>query len=69
MISAFKKREVWPHSLILLSLEIKDYDLSAKNFSNIKEIIHRESNELMEDIIRTNESIVEATSALRALIK
>ena len=69
MISAFKKREVWPHSLILLSLEIKDCDLSAKNLSNIKEIIHREPNEIMKNIIRTNESIVETTSVLRILIK
>lgn len=69
MISAFKEREVWPHSLILLSLEIKDYDLSAKNPANIKEIIHRAPNEIMEDIIRINESIVEATSVLRTLVK
>ena len=51
------------------SSEIKDYDLSAKNPANIKEIIHRAPNEIMEDIIRRNESIVKATSALRALIK
>ena len=69
MISAFKKREVWPYSWIVPSSEIKDYDLSAKNPANIKEIIHRAPNEIMEDIIRRNENIVEATSALRALIK
>lgn len=51
------------------SSEIKDYDLSAKNPANIKEIIHRAPNEIMEDIIRTNESIVEVTSVLRTLIK
>lgn len=39
------------------SLEIKDYDLSAKNPVNIKQIIHRAPNEIMEDIIRTNEII------------
>lgn len=69
MISAFKKREVWSHSWIVPSWEIKDYDLSAKNPANIKEIIHRAPNEIMEDIIRTNESIVDATSVLRTLLK
>lgn len=69
VISAFKKREVWPHFLILLSLEIKDCDLSAKNLSNIKEIIRRAPNEIMEDIVRTNESIVNVTSLLRTLLK
>ena len=69
MISAFKKREVWPYSWIVSSSEIKDWDLSAKNPANIKEIIHRAPSEIMEDIIRTNESIVEATSLFCALIK
>ena len=69
MISAFKKREVWPYSWIVPSSEIKDYDLSGENPANIKEIIHRAPNEIMEDIIRTNESIVEATSLLCSLIK
>ena len=69
MISAFKEREVWPHSWIVPSSEIKDYDLSAKNPANIKEIIHRAPNEIMEDIIRINESIVDATSVLRTLVK
>ena len=69
MISAFKKREVWPHSWIVPSWEIKDYDLSAKNPVNIKEIIHRAPNEIMEDIVKTNESIVNVTSLLRALLK
>ena len=69
MISAFKKREVWPHSWIVPSWEIKDYDLSAKNPANIKEIIHRAPNEIMEDIIRKNEIIFAGTSQLRTLIK
>lgn len=51
MISAFKEREVWPHSWIVPYWEIKDYDLSAKNPANIKEIIHRAPNEIMEDIL------------------
>ena len=51
------------------SSEIKDYDLSAKNPANIKEIIHRAPNEIMEDIVKTNESIVNVTSLLRALLK
>lgn len=53
----------------MTSSEIKDYDLSAKNPANIKEIIHRAPNEIMEDIIRTNEIIFEGTSQLRTLIK
>jgi len=51
------------------SSESKDYDLSAKNPVNIKEIIHRAPNEIMEDIVKTNESIVNVTSLLRALLK
>lgn len=69
MISAFKKREVWPHSWIVPSWEIKDYDLSAKNPANIKEIIHRAPNEIMEDIIRTNTNIYQQLDNLQAILK
>lgn len=69
MISAFKKREVWPHSWIVSSSEIKDYDLSAKNPANIKEIIHRAPNEIMQDILEANAKIATHLDNLQSILK
>ena len=43
--------------------------LSAKNPANIKEIIHRAPNEIMEDIIRTNTNIYQQLDNLQAILK
>lgn len=69
MISSVKKREIWSHSWVVPVDQIKDFDLSAKNPSNVKEIIHRAPREILQDIVATNETILEETSLLRTLIK
>lgn len=68
MISAFKKREIWPHSRTVSLSEIKNYDLSAKNPANNKEIIHRDPKEIIEEILSINQKIQDQTFKLRNLI-
>lgn len=59
MIKLFKSKEVWPQSRKISVVDLKDYDLSAKNPAKNQSIIHRAPAEIMKDL-ESNEVSIQA---------
>jgi type I restriction enzyme M protein len=53
----FNTRAITENSWTVNVSDIKDYDLSAKNPNKIKEQIHRDPKEILQDIEKNNERI------------
>jgi type I restriction enzyme M protein len=47
--------------------DIRDYDISAKNPANIKQIIHQTPQEILSKIEQTNQQLVSLTKKLSKL--
>jgi type I restriction enzyme M protein len=56
-LKCFKDKKITENSRKVNVNDIKDYDLSAKNPNKIKETIHRDPKDILEDIEKGNEKI------------
>ncbi len=68
MINSFKNKSTGENSWIVDIADIRDYDISAKNPSKIKEIIHVSPTDILEKIKITNNKIEDLTVQLDKLI-
>lgn len=68
MVKSFTNKTTWDHSWIVPVSKIRDYDISAKNPANIKEIIHRSPTQILLDIESTDHQIAEIRSTLQQII-
>lgn len=68
MVTSFRTKSVWDHSWVVNIKDIRDYDISAKNPANIKEIIHKSPLDILANIQSTNQEILTLTNKLLQLI-
>ncbi len=68
MVACFKNKKTGPHSWIVNINDIKDYDISAKNPANIKEIIHENPKDILAKIENTNKEIEKNMKALKRIL-
>lgn len=68
MVISFKNKTTGDHSWIVSVSDIRDYDISAKNPANIKEIIHQSPSDILHNITSTNQEILTLTNKLSQLI-
>lgn len=69
MVDSFKKRKQWPNSRIVNVNDIKNYDLSAKNPANLKEIIYEDPKIILEKIKDNEKQIQASLKKLENIIK
>jgi len=65
----FNTRAITENSWTVNVSDIKDYDLSAKNPNKIKEQIHRDPKEILQDIEKNNERIAWIMWELKKIVK
>lgn len=69
MIKNFWEKKISENSWIINILDIKNYDLSAKNPNSIKDIIHISRQQILKNINEINENIISGTKNLEKILK
>jgi len=67
-LNCFPSKKLTENSWTVNVNDIKDYDLSAKNPNKIKEIVHRDPKEILQDIEKNNEKIISIVSELKNIV-
>ncbi len=68
-LKCFKDKKITENSRKVNVNDIKDYDLSAKNPNKIKETIHRDPKDILEDIEKGNEKIEWIVKEIKKILK
>ena len=68
-LKCYKDKKITENSWIINVNDIKDFDLSAKNPNKIKEQIHRDPKDILEDIEKGNEKIGTIIQEIKKIIR
>ena len=68
MVTSFRTKTTGDHSWVIPVSQIRDYDISAKNPANIKEVTHKSPSDILATIQSTNQEITTLTEKLSQLI-